>query len=767
MFTSGNPDLQSLMQLLDAARMGWWKADFRTGELLFSDYVVNLLGLGSNRAAVGELMPLTREDYRKRIHNEFLSLKVGNHFDETFPLVLPEGEVWIHAQLVRKQSDSQQGIKLFGYLQRVPVADRKEADILTLESNYYATLRENKHMDELLDHLPIGYFRIRLLYDDDGRATDYLFLSVNQTAQQILGVDAADYLDKTAREIDLPVDQHIDELAAIGLGDYKMDQWHAAKTGRYCRSFLYNTPNDATEIVILILDITDVVTAHQALDEKEKLLRNVIQNAPIGIEIYDRTGHLVDINARDLEMFGVTDPAGIRGLSIFDNPNFSAEIKDCIREGRGTDFTTRYDFSKARSYYDTSRSGYIDWTARIRCLYNDTGEITHYLLINIDNTELRQTQDRLTEFEALFRLISEYAQVGYTNYNLCNKKGYAQSVWLRNYGEPDTADIGDVIGKYRRVHPDDRTELLHRLAQFESGEIQSASVSCRVLHDDGRTTWIKSHLICRDYRPQEQVIDMLGINYDITALKQTEQELIAAKERAEESNKLKTAFLANMSHEIRTPLNAIVGFSNLIAQTQNPEEIAEFCKIIETNNELLLQLIDDILDLSKIEAGQLEFVYSDIDMNELFQNLEQIYLFRLKGTVQLICNLPEQTFVTHSERNRLTQVVSNFLSNACKFTTEGSITMGYECTGDRIRCYVTDTGKGIAPENLPHVFERFAKFDAFIQGTGLGLSICKTIIDKLGGEIGVESEEGNGATFWFTIQARPAEGGEPETMPAP
>ena len=203
-------------------------------------------------------------------------------------------------------------------------------------------------------------------------------------------------------------------------------------------------------------------------------------------------------------------------------------------------------------------------------------------------------------------------------------------------------------------------------------------------------------------------------------------ELIVLRDRAEEANRLKTAFLANMSHEIRTPLNAIVGFSNLIAQTRNPEEIAEFCKIIETNNELLLQLINDILDLSKIEAGQLEFVYSDIDMNELFRNLEQIYLFRLKGTVQLICNLPERTFVTHSERNRLTQVVSNFLSNACKFTTEGSITMGYECSDGLIRCFVTDTGKGIAPENLPHVFERFAKFDAFIQGTGLGLSISST-----------------------------------------
>ena len=752
MFTSGAPDLQSLMQLLDAAQMGWWKADFRTGELFFSDYIVDLLGLGSNRAAVGELMPLTREDYRTRIHNEFLSLKVGNHFDETFPVVLPEGEIWIHTQLVRKQSDPQQGIKLFGYLQRVPVAGRKEADVLTLESNYYAVLKENKHMDELLDHLPIGYFRIRLLYDDDGQATDYLFLSVNQTAQQILGVDAADYLDKTAREIDIPVDRHIDELAAIRLGDYKMDQWHASKTGRYCRSFLYNTPNDATEIVILILDITDVVTAHQALDEKEKLLRNVIQNAPIGIEIYDRTGHLVDINARDLEMFGVTDPAGIRGLSIFDNPNFSAEIKDCIREGRGTDFTTRYDFSKARSYYDTSRSGYIDWTARIRCLYNDTGEITHYLLINIDNTELRQTQDRLTEFEALFRLISEYAQVGYINYNLCNKEGYAQSVWLRNYGEADTAAIGDVIGKYRHIHPDDRTVLLNRLAQFESGEIQSASVSCRVLHDDGRTTWIKSHLICREYRPQEQVIDMLGINYDITALKQTEQELIAAKERAEESNKLKTAFLANMSHEIRTPLNAIVGFSNLLAETDDIGERREYMRVVEENNELLLKLISDILDLSKIEAGTFEFNYGRVDVNRMCEETVRSLSLKVKDKpVELIFGEHDAQCCVVGDKNRLIQVITNFINNAVKFTDEGSITLGYRTEGGELLFHVEDTGSGISEEHRQSIFDRFVKLNSFAQGTGLGLSISKSIVEQMGGRIGVESEVGRGSRFWFTI----------------
>ena len=375
MFTPDTPNFQSLMLMLDAAHMGWWKADFQAGELHVSEYIAKLLGLDGDKVRIGQLTHLVREDYRMPIHNEFMALKVDSKFDRTFPIELPEGEVWLHAQLVGRQTDPATGTHLFGYMQRVPVHDRREAEILTLENNYHTVVKENKHMDVLLDHLPIGYFRIRLLYDSDGRAIDYLFLSVNRAAQQIVGIEPDAYIGKTARETGHPVDAHIDKLAHIRLGNYKTDEWFAKKTRRHCRSFLYNTPNDGSEIVILILDITDVVTAHQALDEKEKLLRNVIQNAPIGIEIYDRTGHLVDINARDLEMFGVTDPAGIRGLSIFDNPNFSAEIKDCIREGRGTDFTTRYDFSKARSYYDTSRSGYIDWTARIRCLYNDTGEI--------------------------------------------------------------------------------------------------------------------------------------------------------------------------------------------------------------------------------------------------------------------------------------------------------------------------------------------------------------------------------------------------------
>lgn len=245
------------------------------------------------------------------------------------------------------------------------------------------------------------------------------------------------------------------------------------------------------------------------------------------------------------------------------------------------------------------------------------------------------------------------------------------------------------------------------------------------------------------------IIGILRFRLYMQKLKQEEER--REKEKAEEANLLKSAFLANMSHEIRTPLNAIVGFSNLIASSESPEDTEKFCEIIEENNQLLLQLINDILDLSKIEAGQFEFKFTEIDVSQLYMNLMQTFSNRTKEGVTLECKLPEQPCFIRSEKNRLTQVISNFLTNACKFTFEGTICMGYEKTDNGLRFYVTDTGKGIAKENVPHVFERFAKFDSFIQGTGLGLSICQTIVEQLKGKIGVSSEEGQGSTFWFTI----------------
>lgn len=304
---------------------------------------------------------------------------------------------------------------------------------------------------------------------------------------------------------------------------------------------------------------------------------------------------------------------------------------------------------------------------------------------------------------------------------------------------------------YSGAYPDDLDRLRDKMEALASGEGQPVDEEIRYLDDTGQNyIWIEIFAITGKTDPAGKPTHLIGGTALIHQRKLMEQEL-RDKEKVEEANRLKSAFLANMSHEIRTPLNAIVGFSNLLAQTNPTEETKEFCEIIETNNELLLQLVNDILDLSKIEAGQMDFIYSEFNVSTLFRNLYQTFQSRVKDGVTLYCEIPEQDCVIYSEKNRLTQVITNFLTNACKFTFQGSIRMGYKEREDGLYFYVKDTGKGIERKNLPHVFERFAKFDSFIQGTGLGLSICQTILENLHGKIGVESEEGKGSTFWFTI----------------
>lgn len=304
---------------------------------------------------------------------------------------------------------------------------------------------------------------------------------------------------------------------------------------------------------------------------------------------------------------------------------------------------------------------------------------------------------------------------------------------------------------YSGIHPEDLDRMRNAIDKLIALEIFSVDEEIRYLGDTGDDyLWIEIFAIVGETDSKGKPVYLTGGTALINQRKKMEQEL-RDKEKAEESNRLKSAFLANMSHEIRTPLNAIIGFSNLIAQTNPREETKEFCEIIETNNELLLQLINDILDLSKIEAGQMEFIYSEFHISSLFHNLHQTFLGKTKEGVTLHCEIPKQDYIIYSEKNRITQVIANFLTNACKFTFQGSIRIGYKRIENGIYFYVKDTGKGIDKKNIPHVFERFAKFDSFIQGTGLGLSICQTIVENLHGEIGVESEKDKGSTFWFTI----------------
>lgn len=247
---------------------------------------------------------------------------------------------------------------------------------------------------------------------------------------------------------------------------------------------------------------------------------------------------------------------------------------------------------------------------------------------------------------------------------------------------------------------------------------------------------------------------LLSIEWDITDMELMRRELMVAKEKAETSDQLKSAFLANMSHEIRTPLNAIVGFSRIIAESENTEERKEYYNIVEANNERLLQLINEILNLSKIEAGIVEFSIAAVRLHPLCKEIHDAHVFRCPSGVELIFDPSDEDILIDSDKNRIFQVISNLIGNAFKFTTKGSISYGYHREGETIVFHVTDTGTGIAPEKIGKVFERFVKANNFAQGTGLGLAICKTIIERLGGTISVTSELEKGTTFIFTLPAK-------------
>ena len=302
---------------------------------------------------------------------------------------------------------------------------------------------------------------------------------------------------------------------------------------------------------------------------------------------------------------------------------------------------------------------------------------------------------------------------------------------------------------YEMTHPDDRQSLRSLIDFICTGTISHHILQYRCDFNGKGYQWWEFRYGSLEDANDGYVINGLCLN--IQNIKDTEEVLISAREKAEESDRMKSAFLANMSHEIRTPLNAIVGFSGLLVDTEDMEERCEYIKIVQENNDLLLQLISDILDLSKIEAGTFEFTYGETDVNMLCEDIVRSSQIKVPQGVELVFDPHPSDCTVISDRNRLHQVISNFVNNALKFTSSGSIHVGYEKKEEGVEFYVSDTGIGISKEQLTHIFERFVKLNSFIHGTGLGLSICKSIVEQLGGVIGVDSEEGKGSRFWFTI----------------
>ncbi|TRX42085.1 GAF domain-containing protein [Bacteroides sp. HF-5092] len=798
-----NYDYEKYVQIAQMAKMGWWESDLKNKEYICSDFIVDLLGLESNRISFTEFHQRIREDHRSRLKNEYMSLSNLETYEQMFPVRAKDGEIWVYSRIKIQKPDKEGYKNMIGYLQCIDRPIERSNDNINFLQVNSLLYQQNSISYSLLaflqcDDIPQVINRILgdILKQFKGDRTYIVEIDRKKQVQNCMyeataeGVseerdnlqnilwddsfwwnrqiadrksiilNTLDEMPSEAQEYrNLLEAQNIKSLMAVPL-IAKDEVWGymGVDMVSVCRSWsnvdLQWFSSLANIISICIELRKSELQAKEdrlALDNSEKIMRNIYKNLPAGVELYDEDGYLVDINDKELEIFGLSDKSKALGINMFDNPNIPLEIKEKLKAKENVDFSINYDFSKINRYIDTHKKGIINLTTKVTSLYDSQNQFINHLFINIDTTETANAYTKIQEFENLFLLIGDYAKVGFAHFNVLTRDGYAQDTWYRNLGEKEGIPMPQVIGVYAHVVPEDQAVLKNFVREVKEGKATSLRKEVRVCRENGKYTWTSINVMVRDYRPQDGIIEMLCINYDITPLKETEQKLIIARDKAEELDRLKSAFLANMSHEIRTPLNAIVGFSSLLAETDSRSERQEYIKIVQENNELLLQLISDILDLSKIEAGTFNFVYTNVDVNETCSEIIKSMGMKVGKGVELILEEPFPECYIYTDKNRFTQVISNFINNALKFTRQGSITLGYEqVSHQKIKFYVRDTGMGIPEEKQKSVFERFVKLNTFVQGTGLGLSICKSIVSQMGGEIGVDSTEGVGSCFWFT-----------------
>ena len=489
-------------------------------------------------------------------------------------------------------------------------------------------------------------------------------------------------------------------------------------------------------------------------------------NLPIGVELYDAEGYLIDINDADTRIFG-SSREYLLGVNLFKNPAVPERILNQIKKKKAFSFPLAYDFNCIRDarYYNSSISDETKYLMVKGIGLNDR-EFGHigYLLIISDETEKRvkeeQTQNNLAILKAV--LLSGHSLI--VEYDIGKKELFVNPLLnetpednkLFNYLRSNKyMTIG---GVQQIVRSADNVNLLFQVIE---GKQDHCSFECRTAIEN-ETIWIRINAQAYKTKGSKRQNKMICHITNITEEKLLEEKLHHAEyetrqseleiQKVREADKLKSAFLANMSHEIRTPLNAIIGFSNILAETDDKEEKEEFVKIINKNSDLLLHLITDILDFSKIESGVLDYSLSDTSLKDIFHEQFQVHAMKMPEKVSLICDFDALLDIfVHTDPKRVTQVLSNLISNAVKFTEVGSIRFSYRIVEKYVLVEVIDTGIGISPQHQQAIFDRFVKVNSFKQGTGLGLTICKTIIEALNGTIGVDSRPGEGARFWFTL----------------
>lgn len=497
----------------------------------------------------------------------------------------------------------------------------------------------------------------------------------------------------------------------------------------------------------------------------DNLLHNIFNDLSVGLELYDKDGLMIDVNYSRLRSMGIKDKKDILGHNLFNYTSFSDEIKEQIRKGETVRFVAKYDFDALRRLFPTYLSGTKYFEITVSFVHNEKSEVTNYMVITQDVTERVLWQNKYDNlYEEAVRSKKELLESEQRMIHLIRQN----ELVLNNINSGLAYIANDYIVQWEKI------SLCSKSLSYEAykkGEpcyltAHNRTTPCEncVMQRARRSGQVESILFNLDNKHVIEVFatpifneqgDVDGVVIrvdDVTERQHMIGELEKERNRAEQSDKLKSAFLANMSHEIRTPLNAIVGFSDLLMVTEDQEEKEDFIQIINANNELLLKLINDILDLSKIEAGSVELKYEDFDLAVYFNELAASMHRRVVNPqVRLVPMNPYETCTVRLDKNWLAQILTNFVTNAIKYTSEGMIEMGYEKVGGSIRLYVRDTGIGIPEDKKDRVFHRFEKLDEFAQGTGLGLSICKAIVEACRGEIGFESEFDKGSLFWAIL----------------
>lgn len=516
---------------------------------------------------------------------------------------------------------------------------------------------------------------------------------------------------------------------------------------------------------LIALAVIYVIWLRRALHERSRRLEimrsysSLVENMPV---LYARVELIFDPGARIIDyVYREVNPTfekyilpkeKILGKKYSElNPDYSPELPDRYSElNDNRQITFQYYLEKTKTHLTvisihSKTKGCVD-------------------VFGVDNTELVLTQQMLKSTNHKLSAALDAADMTPWKWDLqtgllsCN---VSHDLYVT---EEEVTHDGNLIivptsACFAKICDEDRERVRDAFERLANGETQKMREEYRVgrqwLPSPQQNEWVEVRAAVDERDANGKPLSLIGTSMTVTQRKEMEEALVQAKVKAEEANTLKSSFLANISHEIRTPLNAIVGFSSLLVSAERgiSEEKQEYINIIENNNTLLLQLISDVLDLSKIEAGTMEFDYAPVDVHGLFIELEDTFRLRNKKSGICICYHRRTTeCVVKADRNRLVQVMMNLMNNAVKFTGEGSIEFGFDVREDGfLHFYVTDTGCGIPEERLEEIFGNFVKLNSFVQGTGLGLTICRAIVERMGGKIGAVSRLGQGSTFWFTL----------------